>query len=542
MLVSGGALNVLDTITIGNTNTGTLQIDSGIAKSANVIIGNTVSGVTSTGSLVLNGGTLQTSNIVLGGGTPGNWTTGGSITWAGGTVQATGSLSITAPATLAGAGAIVDTNGNTGLISSVLSGGAAFTKAGAGILSLSASNTYTGATNLNGGELGITTDANIGGAASTINFNGGLLQINGAAITNLNSHTFNSATFNGGFDIAAANNTFTVSQVLGGSGSLQKTGAGTLVLTAGNTLSGGITLTSGVLSVSDDTNLGAIGNQITFAGGTLRVVGTNLSNLANHPINGGNINGGIDVNTAANTFAINQQLNGTGNLTKLGPGTLVLGVKNFYSGETFLHGGTLRVADPLALRFTTVNLDTAGTTLDLNGINETMGGLAGNQGFDLKGLSVFVGQNNRATTYSGVLSDSVGNGVFTKIGTGALTFTGNNTYTGATAISGGILSVAKVVNGGIASPRRGPMPRPTSSSTVERCNTPAQATAPITSSPSPPKAARLMVPVQTGSPSATPARSHSPAPVTARLPSSAPKRTMALRRRWVIPPAAVSHP
>src|SRR5205823_5448542 len=84
---AGGSLLVLDTITVGYTNTGAMQIDTGNVIAQNVVLGNTLSGVNYSGSLTLNGGTLQTRQIVLGAGTPGNWTSGGTITFNGGTVQ-----------------------------------------------------------------------------------------------------------------------------------------------------------------------------------------------------------------------------------------------------------------------------------------------------------------------------------------------------------------------------------------------------------------------------------------------------------------------
>ena len=62
---------------------------------------------------------------------------------------------------------------------------------------------------------------NVGGATAALNFNGGILQVTGAVLTSLGNHVINSASFTGGFDIAAGNS-FTVSQAIGGTGSLSK--------------------------------------------------------------------------------------------------------------------------------------------------------------------------------------------------------------------------------------------------------------------------------------------------------------------------------
>ena len=63
-------------------------------------------------------------------------------------------------------------------------------------------------------------------------------------------------------------------------------------------------------------------------------------------------------------------------------------------------------------------------------------------------VALTVGGNNGSTTFSGNLSDTQGAGSLTKIGTGALTLTGSNTYTGPTTVNQGTL----IVNGSLASP------------------------------------------------------------------------------------------
>jgi fibronectin-binding autotransporter adhesin len=449
--VTGGNLNVQDTVTVGYLNSGILEIDSGAVQAANVQLGNTSGSTTYNGSLILNGGVLQTGQVVLGGGAPGSWTTGGSMTFNGGTIQADGSLNINAPGTILAGGGTIDTNGSNGTISSALGGTGALTKFGAGTLDLTGTNTFSGGAVLEGGELAISSNANIGGANGTISFLGGVLQVQGTALANLNTHPFNTSTFNGGFDIVAANNTFTVSQNLGGAGSLTLNGAGELVLSGSNSFSGGTIINGGTLDVSTDNNLGAVGGTVDVNGGVLEVDGTALTGTANHPLSGV-FSGGFNITNAAEVFDVTQQVNGTGNLTKYGPGTLELGTRDYLSGEVFLEGGTVRIGDPLSLRYITVDFDAAGATVDLNGIQgATIGAITGSQNFDMKGDNPAIGNNNASTEYDGILSSSVAGG-FQKIGTGTLTLTGANTYTGVTQISTGILSVATLANGGAPSP------------------------------------------------------------------------------------------
>lgn len=62
--------------------------------------------------------------------------------------------------------------------------------------------------------------------------------------------------------------TATINNVIIGSNGLNKTGEGRLILTADNSYSGSTLLSAGVLSVSNDNNLGNSANSLNFAGGT----------------------------------------------------------------------------------------------------------------------------------------------------------------------------------------------------------------------------------------------------------------------------------
>ena len=81
----------------------------------------------------------------------------------------------------------------------------------------------------------------------------------------------------------------------------------------------------------------------------------------------------------------------------------------------------------------------------------TIGSLEGNGFAALGGNNLSVGSNNLSTTFSGVAQDGgiAGGtgGSLTKIGTGSVTLSGNNTYTGATSVDAGKL----IVDGSIAS-------------------------------------------------------------------------------------------
>jgi autotransporter-associated beta strand protein len=92
----------------------------------------------------------------------------------------------------------------------------------------------------------------------------------------------------------------------------------------------------------------------------------------------------------------------------------------------------------------------AGGSVDFSintGANLTAGSIAGAGTYFLGSNALTVGGNNLSTTVSGVI-DGVG-GSLIKTGTGTMTLSGDNTYTGATTVKAGAL----IVDGSIASSR-----------------------------------------------------------------------------------------
>ena len=92
-------------------------------------------------------------------------------------------------------------------------------------------------------------------------------------------------------------------------------------------------------------------------------------------------------------------------------------------------------------------------SFDISGLTNggmQIGSIEGSGDFILGTNSLTVGGNNLSTTVSGRIVDGFGEGPtggsLTKVGTGTLTLSGTNTYSGPTAINGGVLSISQDVN------------------------------------------------------------------------------------------------
>jgi autotransporter-associated beta strand protein len=119
---------------------------------------------------------------------------------------------------------------------------------------------------------------------------------------------------------------------------------------------------------------------------------------------------------------------------------------NTYSGDVRIGRGTLRLGNALALQNATFDTQTAAAgTLSFGSLAAaTLGGLKGSNPLSLQNdsaeaVALTVGNNNQDTQYSGVVS---GSGSFTKVGTGVLTLTNANTYSGETRVQGPVLAIS----------------------------------------------------------------------------------------------------
>ncbi|EEA3274770.1 fibronectin-binding autotransporter adhesin ShdA [Salmonella enterica] len=336
----------------------------------------------------------------------------GDNTYSGGTTISGGTLTADHADSL-GTGAVANSGVlqvGEGELENTLSGSGSLVKTGTGELTLSGDNTYSGGTTITGGTL--TADHADSLGSGDID-NSGVLKVGEGDLEN----------------------------TLSGSGSLVKTGTGELTLSGGNDYSGGTTIIGGTLTAdhADSLGTGAVANS-----GVLQVGEGELENT----------------------------LSGSGSLVKTGTGELTLSGDNSYSGGTTIIGGTLTadhadslgtgaVANSGVLQVGEGELEntlsgsgslvkTGTGELTLSGDNSYSGGTTIDDGVliadhaDSLGTGA-VANNGVLQVGEGELKNTLsGTGSLVKIGTGELTLSGDNTYSGGTTIDDGVLIAANV--------------------------------------------------------------------------------------------------
>jgi autotransporter-associated beta strand protein len=170
---------------------------------------------------------------------------------------------------------------------------------------------------------------------------------------------------------------------------------------------------------------------------------------------------------AATVLAVTSGISGTGNLTKAGSGILSLSGTNNYVGTTTVSGGILRAGTANTFNASSAYIIGATGTLRLNGLANTIASLSGATGGIVEngaasGNVTLIAGDGSSTSFAGTIQNGGAATLgFTKLGSGKLTLSGTNTYTGTTTVTNGILEIlgstttgaASVVVGGIAGAR-----------------------------------------------------------------------------------------
>src|SRR5438132_7182680 len=206
--------------------------------------------------------------------------------------------------------------------------------------------------------------------------------------------------------------------------------------------------------------LNITGGRVDSGGGTLTLQGT-VTATSDAAGDAASILGNFALGTGAGNFVVTDgPVAGTNDLvlaasitgstgltlTAASTGQMVISAPdNAYTGGTTVLGGTLLLGASNALPVPPqVAADqaltvTAPATLDLNGFDQELASISGTGTITDTGVQATLTVNNAAAhTFGGLLA---GNLALTKINTGTLTLTANNTYSGPTTINAGSLLI-----------------------------------------------------------------------------------------------------
>ena len=198
---------------------------------------------------------------------------------------------------------------------------------------------------------------------------------------------------------------------------------------------------------SDDWRIYANKNEVANSAVKVRI----HNSMAHNLLGGGSADLYFTLEMAANMtwsmnagfLVLNEPLSGSGNIVGQsgggidGLGGVTLKKAGSYSG-TFTSGkGGIDIDHVNALQHAIVNLNDASVNRLVYVNNANIGAISGDGDLTLSG-NLNVGAKNSTTTFSGVIN---GSGSLTKKGSGILTLSGNNTYSGNTTIDAGSIKI-----------------------------------------------------------------------------------------------------
>lgn len=375
-------------------------------------------------------------------------------------------------------GGSIDIGANNVVYSTAVTGTGAFAKSGTGTLTMQGNNTFTGSTTVNGGGLVLngssasTGGTTLNGADTFIELAGdsslGAVPVTAATNLTLNPGSGNTSSvkFNGATTLAANRNislasgtgvintngnAVTISGSLGGSGNLVKNGTGILTLGSTATASGSTTVNAGGITAGNVNALPS-GALVLNNDAAITITQNSGQTINNITVNG--TNSITATNNTSNVFSLGNITGGSGTLTY---STRFVGdLTGSWSGFT----GTIALAGDAAYRLfgsatgsssVTLDLGTRGLSVRSGQTAITLGALVGAAGSTLSGstggtgnvqnVTYTIGGKDIDTTFAGVIQNGGGLTALTKVGSGILTLSGANTYTGDTTISTGTLAL-----------------------------------------------------------------------------------------------------
>ena len=211
-------------------------------------------------------------------------------------------------------------------------------------------------------------------------------------------------------------------------------GSGTLTLSGTNTYTGDTTISAGKITVSG-----------TLAD-TTDVVNSGIYDVdSTDTIQSLSGSGGVELASSiilttgdSGNDTVSGVISGSGSLTKAGTGILTLSGSNTFSGNTTISTGTLKLTGTLSDSTDVINSG----IYDVD-TTDTIQSLSGTGAVELGSSITLTTGDSGDDTVSGVIS---GPGSLAKAGSGILTLSGSNTYTGSTTLSAGTISISSSDN------------------------------------------------------------------------------------------------
>ena len=303
------------------------------------------------------------------------------------------------------------------------------------------------------GTLSLTNTTQNTSFPGALTVNNGVLELGGAG-------RFAAGSYSGAISLSsnssvlqiATSTNQTLSGGISGSGSLIKSSTGTLTLSGSNSYAGNTTISGGTLVASSANALGGAAGAVTVNTNGLLKVNANMTRTGTVTVNGGElgtdnsstltINGGGFVLTGSSAAAA-VVLAGSSGLTVSSPDAR-LWVQATYTGDTVVNSGTLRLAGDGGIPTNSAVSIASGAAVNLTSyfaptnINRTIGGLTGAGVLYGVGGTVTVNKTSGSDTFSGDIQGGQG---LIKAGAGTLVLAANNTYSGASLVSGGALAL-----------------------------------------------------------------------------------------------------
>jgi autotransporter-associated beta strand protein len=325
----------------------------------------------------------------------------------------------------------VTQSGRTLTISSTVAGNDGLQKSGLGTLTLNSANTFTG---------------NIAVSAGTLsaNFNGGGAA-NPTATALGNTQTVGrTATISSGATLR-----FNIADVMGNGGGtplLTIIANGGTILNGGNFINslGPVELNGGTLNSSGTGDGFKLTGTVTVGGSAVSTIQANASGfvgsggVTTYNVADAVAGSGSDLNVTARLSGIF----GSGGVTKTGAGTMTLSNQNTYTGLTRIDAGTLALAHATNTLADTGTVNVNGGTLALGSNSDTVGAVTLTSGSITSSTGTLTGTGSAYDVRSGSVSTKLAGTVgLNKSTSGTVTLTGDNSYTGATSITGGTLHI-----------------------------------------------------------------------------------------------------